>query len=143
MLLEDKVLSGEAEYDLIMVDAFTDDAIPSHLLTIEAFLQAYEPLLSEKGIIAFHVSNKYLDLYPPIVGMAREAGYEAVSVKTIADTENELYQSTTWVLVSKPEGVGTLLKYKNTEEYNGRVIVWTDEKNSVMSVLSLDGSGGE
>jgi hypothetical protein len=75
--------------------------------------------------------------------MAREAGYDVVSVKTFADKENELYKTTVWVLVAKPERIQTLLDYKNTKEYKGREIVWTDEKNSVMSVLSLDGSAGE
>ncbi len=51
----------EARYDLIMIDAFTSDAIPVHLLTLEAF-KTYQAHLTEQGVLVFHVSNNYLDL---------------------------------------------------------------------------------
>lgn len=139
LLLEAEAIDGDAQYDVIMMDAFTDDAIPSHLLTNEAFQQAYQPLLSDQGIIAFHISNKYLNLFPPIAGLARANGYEAVFVKKGSDPTNELYQSTIWVLVTHPDNVERLLAYEGVKRYTGSEFVWTDDKNSVMSVLSLTG----
>ncbi len=127
-------------YDIIMVDAFTDDAIPTHLLTREALLEAYRPLLSVDGIIAFHVTNRYLDLYPPIVGVAREQGYEAVVATHTPDQGNELHQASFWVLVTSPERALTLLEYPGIYQYEKRTFVWTDNKSSVFSVLSLQGS---
>jgi MFS family permease len=140
LLLEQEVLDESIEYDVIMMDAFTDDAIPSHLLTIEAFEEAYKPLLSENGVIAFHVTNRYLKLYKPVIGMARASGFDGVVVQKSASESNELIQESHWVLVTRPENIETLLGYENATVYNGPESVWTDDKSSVMSVLSLTGS---
>ncbi|MCA9357090.1 fused MFS/spermidine synthase [Candidatus Nomurabacteria bacterium] len=141
LLLEKEVQRGEVTYDVIMMDAFTDDAIPVHLLTKEAFNRAYKPLLSEDGVMAFHISNRYLNLFPPIVGMARDSGYEAVTVSSKPDGTNEMYLPTVWVLVTSPLNAERILStYPNSHRYEGKVIVWTDYKNSVMSSLSSKGS---
>lgn len=140
LLLEAEATQGTRPYDIIMMDAFTDDAIPTHLLTTEAFKRAYEPLLTEQGIIAFHISNKYLDLHPPIVGMARDNGYAAVVLINQPDESNGLYADTVWVLVTKPEQVEGLLEYPNVQLYQKPPLVWTDARSSVLSVLSLEGS---
>ncbi len=64
-------------FDLIAVDAFNSDAIPVHLLTREA-LELYRSRLSENGLIAWHISNKYLDLRPVLAGLAGDAGLTAL-----------------------------------------------------------------
>lgn len=138
--LEQKDRVKQKPIDVIMVDAFTDDSIPAHLLTKEALTNAYGPLLSENGIIAFHVSNRYLDLMPPIVGAARQEGYEAVVVNARTDDRSVLQNPSVWMLVTRPENSKSLLRYENTVSYDGAELVWTDEKNSVMQVLSLTGS---
>lgn len=144
LLLEEQVEQGDIIYDVIMMDAFTDDAIPSHLLTTEAFSQAYQPLLSEDGIVAFHVSNKYLNLFPPIVGLAHDNGYEVLKVVNIPDGSNQLHLPTVWVLVTSAENAEIIKEtFPSAEPYTGRELVWTDDKNSVLSVLSLQGSMGE
>ena len=60
-------------YDLIVVDAFTSDAIPVHLLTREA-LQLYLDMLAPGGVLALHISNRYLDLEPVVANLAEDAG---------------------------------------------------------------------
>jgi len=140
LMLEAEANGKEIVYDVIMMDAFTDNAIPSHLLTAQAFERAYKPLLSENGVVAFHISNRYLNLHPPIVGMARAQNYEAVSVVTTPDGTNDLHFPTVWVLITKPENIDRLLSYPNTARYTGEVLVWTDDRSSVMDVLSLTGS---
>lgn len=140
LVLEDEVAAGDVEYDVIMMDAFTDDAIPAHLLTTEAFTEAYQPLLSERGVIAFHISNKYLNLYPPIVGLAEANGYEALVVQNDPGDENELHLPTSWVLVTQPENADRLLAYASVERYQGESLLWRDDRNSVISVLSVNGS---
>jgi hypothetical protein len=60
-------------YDLIVVDAFSSDAIPVHLVTSEA-LQMYLSKLNEGGIVVFHISNTYLNLAPLVSELARKAG---------------------------------------------------------------------
>jgi spermidine synthase len=60
-------------YGLIVLDAFSSDAIPMHLLTREA-LRLYRAKLADGGLIAFHISNRYLDLAPVMGALARDAG---------------------------------------------------------------------
>ncbi len=77
VVLGDARLSLAAEapqhFNVIVVDAFSGDAIPVHLLTREA-LALYRRHLQPDGIIAFHVSNQYVDLEPVIAGIASDAG---------------------------------------------------------------------
>jgi hypothetical protein len=64
----------EELYDVILVDAFTSDAIPVHLLTREA-VRLYFDLLGPRGILALHISNRYLRLEPVVAGLAEAGGY--------------------------------------------------------------------
>src|SRR6185503_15055802 len=62
----------DGEYDLIVLDAFTSDAIPAHLLTREA-LALYMRKLRPSGAVAFHISNRYVDLRPVLIALANDA----------------------------------------------------------------------
>src|SRR6202007_281755 len=84
-------------FNVIVVDAFSGDAIPVHLLTREA-LALYRRHLQPNGIIVFHVSNQYIDLEPVVAGIADDAGLHAVSVHTHADEQTGLYYAD-WILV--------------------------------------------
>ncbi len=101
----DARLSMEAEppenYDVIAVDAFSGDAIPVHLLTAEA-IKLYERHLAPGGIIAFHVSNTYLNLVPVVKAQADHAGLHAVLVSTADDDDTGAFSSD-WVLVTANE----------------------------------------
>jgi spermidine synthase len=59
-------------HDLIILDAFSSDAIPIHLLTREA-LDSYLRKLSPHGVLAFHITNRYFDLRPVLSRLARDA----------------------------------------------------------------------
>ena len=63
-------------YDVLVVDAFSSDSIPTHLLTKEA-LALYLRKLAPRGVLLFHISNRYLDLEPVIVALAYDSGGEA------------------------------------------------------------------
>jgi hypothetical protein len=123
-----------------MIDAFSDDAIPVHLLTQEAFTNAYEPQLSDEGVVAIHISNKYLNLYGAVAGMVSGTEYQAIAVQSPADEDNGLSMPTAWVILAKGEQLERLLTYENTERYTAQVVEWTDAKNSILSVLSTKGS---
>ena len=71
------LLEGQPQrrYGLIALDAFSSDAIPIHLLTREA-IEMYVGKLRPGGVLAFHVSNKYLALEPVLGNVARAAGLE-------------------------------------------------------------------
>ena len=69
------------DFDVLVVDAFSGDAIPFHLLTTQA-LALYRKHLAPGGIIAFHISNRHVDLEPPIALLAKSAGMQARTVTT-------------------------------------------------------------
>lgn len=72
-----QTLEPARQYDLILVDAFNGDAIPLHLVTIEA-MKEYLAHLKPNGILLFHVSNRYIDLIPPVAATAAKLGMHAI-----------------------------------------------------------------
>ena len=88
-------------YGLIVIDAFSSDAIPVHLLTREA-LAMYRTKLAEGGILAFHVSNRYLDLAPVLADLAGDSGMSCVtrSYSASIHDKNEGLWSSEWVLLA-------------------------------------------
>src|SRR6201996_4435744 len=85
-------------FNVIVIDAFSGDAIPVHLLTREA-LTLYRRHLEPDGVIAFHVSNQYINLEPVVAAIAADAGLHAVSVHSHGDDQNGLYYAD-WILVT-------------------------------------------
>jgi hypothetical protein len=113
-----------------------------HLLTREAFLNAYIPLLSEKGIIAIHTTNRYINLVPTIAAVAESVGYVAVA-HTNVPAKNALSHTTMWALVMKPDYAGQFDgRTPMTEIYTAEdgAYMWTDDKSSILPALSLIGS---
>ena len=88
-------------FDVLAVDAFSGDAIPVHLITREA-LGVYLGHVRPHGIVAFHVSNRFLDLVPVVARIAREHGVHAVVVRDEPDDDDDSLRSKSdWVLVSR------------------------------------------
>jgi spermidine synthase len=139
-VLGDARLSLEHEspqaFDVLAVDAFSGDSIPVHLLTREAF-RLYFHHLRPDGVLAVHISNKYLDLAPVVTGAAMELGKEAVSIDNKADSPRGIYRAS-WILVGNPQG----FEGKTEIEKAGRILgpaaprlQWTDDYSSVVKVL--------
>ncbi len=138
----DARLSMEAEppqrYDVIAVDAFSGDAIPVHLLTAEA-IQLYQRHLRPGGIIAFHISNLYLDLAPVVKQQADHAGLKAVIIATAEDSETGAYNAD-WVLVTANE---EFLALPAVSEASAEIAprpqlrLWTDDYSSLLPILNL------
>ena len=108
MQLERELNGDREQYDLLIADAFSSDSVPTHLLTIEAF-EIYQKRLKPHGILAIHVSNRFLRLDKVVQSVAKRAGLNSIRV---ADTpkEDKLYYSTTWVLVCGDVGFADYLK---------------------------------
>jgi SAM-dependent methyltransferase len=86
------------DYDVLVLDAFSGDAIPVHLLTAQA-IALYRRHLKPSGVLAFHISNQYLDLAPVLAEEARHAGMIALQVRSLANDEEGEFQAD-WVLMS-------------------------------------------
>lgn len=101
--LEREAVRRAPRLDLLVLDAFSGDAIPLHLLTTEAF-RTYFRRLKPDGVLAVHVSNHFLDLEPLVVGLALQAGRRASIIDSREDGESGAAAST-WVLVSADQAL--------------------------------------
>ena len=126
--------------DLVIVDAFSSDSIPVHLLTREA-IELYVRKLRPGGLIAFHVSNRHLELAPVIARAAHALGLAAVDRFDRAEGARGDRTPSRWlVLARSPEGLEPLLErsgWRIPTVSAGRV--WTDDYSNVLSVVKWSG----
>jgi len=128
-------------YDVLAIDAFTGDAIPVHLITSEA-LEVYRRHLRPGGIVAFHVSNRYLELAPVVEQIAKHAGLETALITNGVDTTVHLY-SADWVLVTDN---ADFLSEPGIVDGREKITVpprlrrWTDDYNSLLPIVHWKGS---
>jgi hypothetical protein len=141
LVLGDGRLSLEKEssqnFDVLIVDAFSGDAIPRHLLTAEAFALYFRHLKSD-GILAIHISNTYLEL-APVVKLAADyykkqaqvVYSEAVPEKGVNDAE--------WVLVGEPSlfEIPAIHAAAKPISINEDLQIWTDERSSLYKILKF------
>jgi SAM-dependent methyltransferase len=122
-------------FDVLAVDAFSSDAIPVHLLTKEA-MQLYFRHLKADGILAVHVSNRYLDLQPVVAGEARALGKLARVVDTEDDDTQDIFGAT-WVLVTSPAMGFDDVEMTNSAEIESKkkVRLWTDDYSNLFQIL--------
>lgn len=113
-------------FDLLVIDAFSGDAIPVHLLTAEA-LATYLRHMRPAGVIAFHVSNRYLDLAPVVEGIAAQRGLGAVH--TVGEDAD-------WVLVSADRAILADKEIRDAAEPPAvHLRPWTDDFHSLVPLL--------
>lgn len=136
----DARLSLEAEppqnYDVLVVDAFSGDAIPVHLLTREAF-QLYLRQLRPGGILAVHVSNQYLDLRPVVFEQAEYTGLGALLIESEDDPDIGVFSSD-WVLVTANQDFLDSPVVANAGKQIDSLPglrLWTDDYNSLLPIL--------
>jgi hypothetical protein len=128
--IERELRQGSSEhFNLLVVDAFSGDAVPVHLLTKEAF-QLYLEQLEPDGIIAAHITNTYLDLGPVLLGVAQDLRLNYVFIHSSGDGRVTMYND--WALLSKGSVLGPLGR-EGTGHTTGRL--WTDEYSNLFQVL--------
>ena len=126
-------------YDLIVLDAFSSDAIPTHLLTLEA-LSLYRSKLSETGVLILHLSNRYLDL-EPVVGRlilaAGVAGLIRVNTERTPELESTGDPSIWTAIASDSSSLGALRSDTRWRPLRIRegVALWTDDFSNIFSVF--------
>jgi hypothetical protein len=86
---------------LACVDAFSGDAIPIHLLTVEA-MAVYDRHLKEDGVLAFHITNHYLDLAPVVARAAGSRGFRVLEVRNL-DEPGGATRASTWMILSRSD----------------------------------------
>ncbi|MBL8491637.1 MAG: fused MFS/spermidine synthase [Rhodocyclaceae bacterium] len=140
VVLGDARLTMEREspqrFDVLLVDAFSGDAIPIHLLTREAFAH-YRRHLKADGVLAVHISNRFLNLAPVVAAAARELGLEARTVENPGD-DDALVFSSTWVLVGGGPGFFDRPPLRDRSlpiEVPPGFRPWADDYSSIFSVL--------
>ncbi len=123
-------------YGMIILDAFSSDAIPVHLLTSEA-LDLYLSKLEQDGVLLVHISNRYVDLAPVLGKLADDKGLAGMICSDDED-EWEEKNASTWVLLARKESdFGDLARSSDWEPIKspGNVRVWTDDFSDILSVF--------
>jgi spermidine synthase len=127
-------------YGIIVLDAFSGDAIPSHLLTREA-LALYLAKLAPNGVLAFHISNRYLDLHGVMANLAHDAGLFCLANDDahVSDNEAREGKSASWWVVmthhsSDMEVLRSDPRWKELPVEPGSR-VWTDDFSNIVSIL--------
>ena len=137
--LGDARLSLEREaphnFDVLVLDAFSSDAIPVHLLTVEAF-RVYLRQIKPGGILAVHISNRYLDLAPVVHQSARALSLELREIDNGDDDDAGVYRSD-WLLLSRSSAAfdGPLLRDSQRIDSEPRVRLWTDDYSDLYHIL--------
>jgi spermidine synthase len=138
LVLGDARLTLEREdpqaFDVLVLDAFSGDAIPVHLLTREA-MEIYRRHLSDDGVLAIHISNLYFDLKAIVSGLANDASLEFTVISDEQATLPGALKSC-WVLLSKQKQ--TLSKASGETDLTrpiGKLVLWTDDKSNLFEAL--------
>jgi len=121
--------------DVLAVDAFSSDSIPVHLLTREAMTVFFRHLRPD-GILAVHISNRYLDLEPVLAGLTKDMGKVARVVDTEDDESQDVFGAT-WVLITSPiSGFNDSIISKSAAIQAKRTVrLWTDDYSNLFQIL--------
>jgi hypothetical protein len=141
LTLENELKAGDVQnFDVLSVDAFSSDAIPIHLLTREA-LDLYFHHLKPNGILALHISNRYLDLAPVC---ASGAAYFHKEARTVNDDGGlaSYFSSSTWVLVTSDPSWFQRNSFVDADmsptKFPPNFRAWTDDYSNIVQILRLN-----
>ncbi len=140
-VLGDGRLSLEREpdqgFDVLVMDAFSGDSVPAHLVTLEAF-RTYLPHLKPGGVLALNISNKYLDLRPVMERAASHFGKVAVCLEFTPDEDDLLCFRSSWVLIME-ESTRAALAPRLASGYllspHPSFRPWTDDYSNIFRIL--------
>lgn len=127
-------------YDIIVLDAYNSDAIPTHLLTREA-MRLYMDKLKPEGVLALHLSNRYLEIQDVAGALAKDAGLEAITQLHIPDAEDKRYYvlaSRYTIVAREPSHFGELSVSDKWEPSPAGDIIWTDDYTNIIDVIDWD-----
>ena len=119
-------------FDIVVLDAFTDDAIPIHLLTLQAFEMYFERLRSG-GLLLIHLSNRYLDLSPEVEALAANLRKEVVRIHSAPDPAQGT-EPADWAIVAANRDDLAILRPYAQPPSQQKVRPWTDEYSSLVQL---------
>ena len=134
--------ASDKGYGMIVLDAFSGDSIPLHLITREA-VRIYLRKLAPRGVLAFHISNLYLDLQPVLGSLARDAGLVCLVNNDTAVDENDIrngkFPSQWAVMARQPGDLAALARNPGWKPLPAipRARVWTDDFSNVWTIIRL------
>ncbi len=137
----------EGTLDLLIIDAFSSDAIPAHLVTREA-LALYRTKLKKDGMLFFHTSNRFLDVSSVVLALADDAGLEARELKFYPAKDMPFYDllspSTAVVMAPREVMTGTMDAFPgwSRNKANPAVGLWSDDYSHVIGALLAHQRGG-
>lgn len=137
LLTNELETGGSNQFDIFIADAFSDDNVPIHLLTREAF-GLYLAHLSKGGVIAVHVSSRYLDLSTVLGATAKYYRLSGLVLRNTTERPSMGTYRSTWVLLSRNEKI--LQKIREIGEKNSfplpkKEVTWTDDFSNLFFVL--------
>lgn len=123
------------KYDIIIIDAYADDAVPAHLITSEA-VKLYLSLLKQNGIIAIHISSRYLDLLPVISGLTLD---NSLFWRFYKDTSPSFRGSPSlWTLLTKDTTLFSAQEFDIMKDISTIApLLWTDTKNALWPIVRI------
>lgn len=128
--------NGSQEYQVLIVDAFSSDSIPVHLLTLEAF-RLYWDHLKEDGLLVLHISNNHLDLLPLVATLSEKLGMKMQHFYSASD--NNHAHTAEWVVVTNNKDFYTNEEIASRSTYfklnNEQKVLWTDAYSNLLSVI--------
>ncbi len=135
-----RLKATDQKYDAILIDAFSSDAIPAHLMTREAF-ELYSQRLQPQGLLAVHISNRFLNLQPLVTALALERGWPTYVCDEVWEDTTKWPAGrarTVWAVTGPPNldwSVFTKSKRWKLGQTKASVKAWTDGYSSLMPVL--------
>jgi spermidine synthase len=136
--LEQELAAGQKQnFDVLVLDTFSSDSIPVHLVTKEAFA-LYLDQLAPDGVIAAHISNRHLDLRPVFWQLAQKFGLEIVQVNRPASSDDNGFPSE-WILLARDPASLEISAIKSHavsfEGYTTAIKLWTDDYSNLFQIL--------
>ena len=129
-------IENKQNFDVLAIDAFSGDSIPTHLLTIESF-KVYWQHLNEDGILAIHISNLHVDLRPVVRQAAAALNKSMILIKNIANYETSA-ETSVWVLMTNNNDFlqrDDVVINSSNDTIIKNVALWTDDYSNLFSVL--------
>ncbi|MCU1300373.1 MAG: rane protein [Candidatus Sulfotelmatobacter sp.] len=136
--LDRELTAGNPQkFDVLVIDAFSSDSIPLHLLTREAMGIYLQHLRNPRSVLAFHISNRSLDLRPVLVGLAEQQHLHLIHVYVSQPHFDEETPSD-WVLMASDPAIletPAILRQATTVQLPGPAPLWTDDYSNLLQVM--------